>query len=144
MPALDNAAISFLASMLIGGAVYMAFYWLFTVLNTGDLAQGAEWRYDVSRINELRRHDWLYRWLRPLFLPLGRFNRGAFPGTLREMQREIQASGLPRAWLAEEYLARCEIIALLLLPLYIYLFVWLLDWPGIVLAITFTLMTAWF
>jgi tight adherence protein C len=145
MPAtLDNAAVSLLASLLAGGAVSMTAYWLFSVLNSGDLAQGNEWRYDISRINELRRQDWLYRWLRPLFLPLARFNRGAFPATLREMQREIQAAGLPRAWLPEEYLARCQAVAVLLFPLYLYLFVQLLDWPGMVLAITFSLLTAWF
>jgi tight adherence protein C len=144
LAALDNLAISFLASLLVGGAVYMVFYWLVTVLNTGDLEQGDQWRYDVSRINELRRQDFLYRWFRPLIVPLGRFNRGAFPGTMRAMAREIQAAGMTRAWLPEEYLARCELIAVALAPLYSYVFVQLLGWPGIVLAITFALLTAWF
>jgi tight adherence protein C len=144
LAALDTVTLSFLASMLVGGSVYMAFYWLVTVLNTGDLEQGAEWRYDVSRINELRRVSVLYRWFQPLIQILARFNRGAFPATMKNMAREIQAAGLSRSWLAEEYLARCELIALFLTPVYIYIFVELLDWPGIVLAITAVLLTAWF
>jgi tight adherence protein C len=144
LAALDSVTLSFLASLLVGGAVYMAFYWLVTVMSTGDLAQGKEWRYDVSRVNELRRQSVIYRSFQPAIRVLARFNRGAFPGTMKEMAREIQAAGLPRAWLPEEYLARCELIAIFLTPLYVYLFVELLDWPGIVLAITSVLLTAWF
>ncbi len=144
LAALDTVTLSFLASLLIGGSIYMAFYWLVTVLNTGDVAQGDEWRYDVSRINELRRVSPLYRWFQPVIRGLARFNRGAFPATMKEMAREIQAAGLSRSWLPEEYLARCELIALFLTPLYVFIFVRLLDWPGVVLAITAVLLTAWF
>lgn len=144
LAALDNITISFLASLLVGGSVYLAFYWLVTVLNTGDIAQGEQWRYDVSRINELRRVSPIYRSFQPVIRALARFNRGAFSATMKEMAREIQAAGLSRAWLPEEYLARCELIALFLTPLYVLLFVRLLDWPGIVLAITAVLLTAWF
>src|SRR5262245_37264579 len=126
---LDSVTLSFLASLLVGGAVYLAFYWLVTILSTGDLEQGKEWRYDVTRVNELRRHSAIYRTFQPVIQVLARFNRGAFPGTMKEMAREIQAAGLPRAWLPEEYLARCELIAVFLTPLYVYLFVELLDWP---------------
>lgn len=141
---MDHVSLSFLASLLVGGSVYMAFYWLVTVLTTDDLPQGDEWRYDVSRINELRRVSPIYRTFQPVVRLLARFNRGAFPATLREMAREIHAAGLSRAWLPEEYLARCELIALFLTPLYVYIFVSLLDWPGIVLAVCAVLLTAWF
>lgn len=141
---MDHVSLGFLASLLVGGSVYMACYWLVTVLTTDDLSQEGEWRYDVSRINELRRVSPIYRTFQPVVRLLARFNRGAFPATLREMAREIQAAGLSRAWLPEEYLARCELIALLLTPLYVYIFVSLLDWPGIVLAVCGVLLTAWF
>ena len=36
-----------------------------SVLRAEDLQQGAEWRYDISRINELRRIDAFYRLFQP-------------------------------------------------------------------------------
>ncbi|HET6882523.1 MAG TPA: type II secretion system F family protein [Pirellulales bacterium] len=114
-------------SLLAGVAVALLVRWILVALASDDLQQGHEWRYDVSRINELRQLDPLYRLLQPLIDLLARFNRGAFREQLPEIQREIFAAGLPRFWLAEEYLARAETIALLLTPLYLYFFV---SWFG--------------
>ncbi|HVA49769.1 MAG TPA: type II secretion system F family protein [Pirellulales bacterium] len=115
------------ASLLAGVAVAVLVRWLFAALTSEDLQQGHEWRYDVSRINELRQLDPLYRLLQPLVEALARFNRAAFRDQLPEIQRQVFAAGLPRFWLAEEYLARAETIALLLTPFYLYVFV---SWFG--------------
>ncbi len=92
-------------------------WWMVRVLQSEDIAQGAEWRYDVSRINELRRGDPLYRLFQPLITLLAHFNRVLFPHSLAEIHRQIQAAGLPRFWLPEEYLARAELLALFAVPL---------------------------
>ena len=105
-----------LASVLMGGAVLMVAWWFFAALLADDPDADAEWRYDRVRIAELKRHDMLYRALAPLFAVLGRVNRIVFRDSLPEVQRELQAAGLPRFWLPEEYLARCELLAILISP----------------------------
>jgi tight adherence protein C len=131
------------SSLLAGTAVFIAVYWLLTTLATDDLSQGAEWRYDVSRINELRRSDLLYRLFQPLIDVLARFNRAAFREPLVEMQREIHAAGLSRFWLAEEYLAKAELIALLLTPFYLYVLVTYGGPEAITLCPALTVFTAY-
>ena len=117
------------ASLLVGSALALGVWWLWRVLQSEDLHQGDEWRYDVSRINELRRLDFVFRVFQPVIGLLARFNRTVFRDGLSEMQREIQAAGLPRFWLAEEYLAKLELAAILLSPGVIYLFVgWFGPW----------------
>ena len=98
-----------IASALIGAAIAVLVWWAFRVLESEDLQQGAEWRYDVSRMNELRRIDPFYRLFYPVFTVLARMNRVVFRDGLGEIQREVQASGLPRFWLPEEYLARLQV-----------------------------------
>src|SRR5262245_65503249 len=100
------------ASMVVGA-------WLFVLARTGsntlhseDLEQDEAWRYDVNRINELRRQDVIYRAFHPLVRLLARFNRLAFREYLPEIGREIQDDGLHRFWLAEEYLAHIGILGL--------------------------------
>ena len=88
-----------------GGGRRLA-WWVVRVLRSEDLQQGAEWRYDVSRINELRRVDPFYRLFQPVIQLLARLNRKVFRDSLPAIQREIQAAGLPRFWLPEEYLAK--------------------------------------
>jgi tight adherence protein C len=132
-----------LASGMMGGAVFGLTWWLLAALASDDLAQGDQWRYDVTRINELRRHDALYRLLYPLFPPLARLHRAIFAPALPEVQRELQAAGLPRFWLPEEYLARCTLIALLLTPVYVYLGVDFMGTPGAVFALVLSALTAW-
>ena len=57
-------------------------WWVIGVLRSEDLQQGAEWRYDVSRINELRRLDAFYRIFQPVIQLLARLNRRIFRDSL--------------------------------------------------------------
>ncbi len=133
-----------IASVFVGVAVAAIGFWFVTILTEVDDDTDKEWRYDRTRIRELRRIDPLFRGAQPLFRVLARFNRAVFSGTLLNMRRELQAAGLPRFWLAEEYLARCEIIAMILSPAIVYLCIQFFGPPGIVLGIMMTLLTAWF
>ncbi|NMC20233.1 MAG: type II secretion system F family protein [Thermogutta sp.] len=132
------------ACLMWGTAAFFITRWLWLVLQTEDLPQGAEWRYDISRINELRRSDWFYRSFQPVLQILGRFNRGAFREALPEIQRHIHAAGLSRFWLAEEYLGKLEMIGFFLLPLYTYFFVRAVGLGGLLVAFATSLLTVWF
>jgi len=132
-----------LGSLLIGAAAFALIWTVINTLHSDDLEQEGEWRYDVNRINELRRADSLYRYFQPLIQLFARFNRGAFRESLPEISREIQAAGLPRFWTASEYLGKLELIALLMSPLYFYVCVQLMDMPGTVLAGVLTILTAY-
>ncbi len=112
---------TFLPSLAMGGAVFLAVCWLLAALSTDDLAQAQdEWRYDISRINELRRHDSMFRMFQPVIRFFARLNRGVFRDQLPEIYREIQAAGLSRFWLPEEYLARMQLISLMMFPIFLY------------------------
>ncbi|MHB1036305.1 MAG: hypothetical protein ACYC0Y_16810, partial [Pirellulales bacterium] len=126
----NSAALPAAASLLLGGAVVLAVYWLVSTLATPDLQQQDDWRYDVSRINELRRQDAFYRSFQPVLQLLARFNRAAFREHLPLIQREIQAAGESRFWLPEEYLARAELVAIFLSPVYAYFAVRWVGWGG--------------
>jgi tight adherence protein C len=130
------------ASLLVGSAAGLAGWWFARAMMEAD-AQDDEWRYDRVRIAELKKQDALYRWLYPLFGPLARVNRQLFRGSLKEIQREIQAAGLPRFWLAEEYLARCELLALAMLPAFVMGGVAIMGGPGVMMAMVFAGLTAW-
>ena len=130
----DPALLALLACGAVGLAVAALVWWVARALQTEDPKQGAEWRYDVSRINELRRVDLFFRLFQPAIELLARLNRAVFRESLPEIQREIQAAGLPRFWLAEEYLARAELIALVLAPVYIYACSRLVRPAGLLLA----------
>jgi len=132
------------AALLAGLAVAVLVWWLIAVLQSEDLKQGAEWRYDVSRINELRRSDAVYRVFQPAVGLLAVLNRIVFRESLPRMQREIQAAGLPRFWLAEEYLARAELIAVFLTPIYVYVFYDLSGPWGLLAALLAVVLTVWF
>lgn len=138
-----GAGLDWAACAMIGTALALLVWTVFTVLRSGDLAQGAEWRYDVSRINELRRVDPLYRLFQPAILMFAWFNRRAFPDSLPAIHREIQASGLPRFWLPEEYLARAQLVALFTTPAYIYVMVSLFGAVGVIAALIAVALTAW-
>jgi tight adherence protein C len=133
-----------IANGVMGAAVAVFVYWLYQVLRTEDLPQDKEWRYDVTRINELRRIDVFYRVFQPVIQLLAAFNRAAFRDALPEIQREIQAAGLPRFWLAEEYLARAELLALALTPLYGYFLYNVFGMAGLLVAVGLTVLTAYF
>ena len=138
---LDPLAI--LVNLIIGLACGLLAWWVFAALNTADLEQDTEWRYDVSRINNLRRLDIVFRILQPPIQVIARLNRAAFLDQLPEIDREIQAAGLPRFWLPEEYLARCQLIAVLLAPTFFYFCLMTMGAAGGVSAILMTVLTAW-
>lgn len=130
-------------SLMFGAAVFLFIWTIWRTLATEDLAQDNEWRYDVNRINELRRVSPFFRTLQPLVQSFARFNRGAFVDQLPEIGREIQAAGLARFWTAEEYLARIEIQALMLMPAFVYASTQMMGPAGIVMAIMFTILTGY-
>lgn len=132
-----------MACAMAGLAVGMLVWWVLGVIESDDVAQGAEWRYDVSRMNELRRDDLLYRLFQPVLQILARMNRALFRKSLPEIFREIQAAGLPRFWLPEEYLGRIELVALFTTPLYVYVFFSLFESAGLALAVVAVAATAW-
>jgi tight adherence protein C len=131
------------ANLLIGGAIFVIAWWFFAALFASDDKADAEWRYDRVRIAELKRLDPLYRYLQPLIAGLARVNRAAFGGSLPAIQREILAAGLPRFWLPEEYLARCELIAIMLLPPLVASSVGIMGPVGIVMALVLAGLIAW-
>ena len=132
------------ASLLVGAAIVVLVWWVFRVLESDDLAQGSEWRYDVSRMNELRRIDPLYRLFQPLLSVLARMNRVIFVDRLPEVYRQIQAAGLPRFWLPEEYLGRMQLLALCSTPWWIYMLSWIFGSQGMLLVPVAVIATALF
>ncbi|MDG1873679.1 MAG: type II secretion system F family protein, partial [Mariniblastus sp.] len=139
LSAMDWTAI--VPTFVISVSVFSFVYWIVRSLESGDLQQGDEWRFDVSRINDLRRNDPFFRLFQPVLQIFARFNRGAFRDQLPEIQREIQAAGLPRSWLAEEYLGKLEFVGLLLSPMIFYGCVNWMGAAGIMLGIILTLLT---
>ncbi|MFM9065976.1 MAG: type II secretion system F family protein [Planctomycetota bacterium] len=135
--------LSLLACGLVGGGAALLVWWVLRALASDDLSQGSEWRYDVSRINELRRQDMMFRVLQPLIQFVARFIRGAFGAGLPEVTREIHASGLSRCWLPEEYLARQTLVAVFLWPAMAYVCWTLFDAPGIFLSLMMLGVTIW-
>ncbi len=130
-------------SLMFGAAGFLFTWTIWKTLSTEDLTQDTEWRYDVNRINELRRISVFYRTLQPVVQSFARFNRGAFAEQLPEIGREIQAAGLPRFWTAAEYLALIELQALLMMPAYVYACVQIMGPAGFVLALLFTVLTGY-
>ena len=133
--ALDAAWLPLVSSLLMGLAIASLWYWLAKTLDLDDLEQGDKWRYDIARINELRRLDPLFRYLQPVIQQFAKFNRVMFRGSMSEIQRELQAAGLPRFWLPEEYLGRCQLIALMLTPGIVYTCIAIMGNAGIVLGL---------
>lgn len=136
--------LSALGSAAMGAALATLGWWIFQVLQSEDLQQGDQWRYDVSRINELRRTDSFYRLFHPAVKLLAGVNRRVFRESLPAVHREIQAAGLSRFWMPEEYLAKAELIALLLSPIYVWMCTAMFGQPGLVMAALAVILTAWF
>lgn len=132
-----------IASLVVALAVFVLIMTILNTLHSVDMEQDENWRYDVNRINELRRIDLVYRALQPVMQLFASINRIVFRDQMREIGREIQAAGLPRFWMPEEYLAKLEIIALLLSPAYVYAFVSMMGPAGGVTAIVMTVVTGW-
>ena len=139
----SGAALQAAASAVVGIAAAAFAWWIVAVLRSEDLQQGDQWRYDVSRINELRRADWFFRLLQPAVQLLARPNRKLFRDGLPAVGREIQAAGLSRFWLPEEYLGKIELIALFCAPIYIYFFFGWFGGVGLLLSAVFVALTAW-
>jgi len=131
------------ASGLLSAAVFLVVWIIVRALATEDLSQDDEWRYDVSRINELRRISVLYRLSYPVMHGLAALNRRAFRDQLPEINRQILAAGLPRYWTAEEWLAKIELQALLgAFPIF-YGCLEMMGPPGVVLGAVLTIVAAW-
>lgn len=134
----DMAAL--IPTLVAGGAVFALAWWVVRVLATDDLQQGNEWRYDVSRINELRHADSFFRVFQPVVQGFAKFNRVAFSNLLPEVKREVQVAGLSRAWLPEEYLGKLQFIALIISPAIFFLCIRFMGSAGVVLAVVSTLL----
>lgn len=131
------------SSLLVGFGAFALLRTLFVTLSSDDLQQDDAWRYDINRINQLRKLSPLYRSFQPVFDLLSRINVKFFPRQIPEISRQVQAAGLPRYWTGADWLARCQLIALLTAPLYIYICVEVMGGPGLILASVLTGMTAW-
>jgi tight adherence protein C len=133
-----------LCCLIAGGGCGVLVWWVLQALATeDDTQQDDEWRYDVNRINSLRRMDVLYRLFQPLIRVFAKLNRAALGDRLREVDREIQAAGLPRYWLPEEYLGRAELIAVLLAPAYLTASIMYQGLSGVITGLVLTGLTVW-
>ncbi len=129
-----------LASGFLGAGIFLLWWSIVRVLASDELTQWDEWRYDVSRINELRKASPLYRVFQPLMHGLARFNRRAFRDQLPEISREILAAGHSRYWTPDEWLSRIQIISCLFaLPIF-YFCLNIMGPPGIVLGMVMTIL----
>lgn len=126
----------------MAGAAFVLVRTVRNTLYSQDLEQGQEWRYDVNRINELRAHSPVYRIFYPIIVVLAAFNRRLFRDSLPKVAREVQAAGFSRFWTPEEFLARQQLYALLLTPIYIAVCVDFFDELGIVTGIGLAALTA--
>ncbi len=128
---------------LAAGAAFVLARTVWNTLYSEDLEQGKDWRYDVNRINELRQQSAIYRIFYPIIVVLSAMNRRLFRDSLPSVAREIQAAGHSRFWTGEEFLARQQVIALLLGPAYVSLCYDFMGEVGVVSGIGLTLLTAY-
>lgn len=133
-----------LGSVLSGAAVFVLIRTVRNTLYSEDLEQGKEWRYDVNRINELRNHSLIFRVFYPPMIVLSAFNRRLFQDSLPTVAREVQAAGHSRFWTPEEFLARQQVVSLLIAPLYFYFCISFFELPGSVMAFGLTGLTTLF
>ncbi len=130
------------ASGLLGAGVFIFCWTVFRVLATEDLQQDDEWRYDVTRINELRRTSLFYRMFQPIIQGFAILNRRAFHTELGEIHRQLLASGQSRFWTAEEWLGKIELQAMFFsLPIF-YVCLKIMGPPGVVLGGVITVLVA--
>ncbi|MEM9943846.1 MAG: type II secretion system F family protein [Planctomycetota bacterium] len=131
---------AFLPTLVLATATFAFVYWVWMVLQTGDLEQGNEWRFDVTRINDLRRKDSTYRAFQPIIQAFAKFNRGILGDQLPEIYREIQAAGLPRSWLPEEYIGKLQFVGLLMSPFFISFAVYYMGPAGAILGLVLSVL----
>ena len=132
------------ASSFMGVALFVLSRTVRNTLHSQEGTQDDQWRYDINRMNELRKISALYRIFQPVIHLLARLNQRAFAEQMPEVRREMQAAGLSRSWTPAEYVARMELIAILLSPVYIYFCIDMMGNAGIVLALVATVVTVWF
>ena len=140
----DMVAIQIAASGTIALAMSILTWWVFRSLASENLEQGNEWRFDVNRVNELRKKDDIFRCFQPVIQVFARINRNIFSDSLPVIEREINAAGLPRFWLPEEYLGKLQFIASLFMPFYLWVFIREFGEVGIIFGLFAFLMTTWF
>jgi tight adherence protein C len=133
----------FIASGLMGAGVAVFWWTLTRVLASEDASQTDEWRYDVNRINELRRASWFYRLFQPLIQGLAVLNRRAFRQELPEIGRQIVVAGHSRFWTPEEWLSRIEILSLLFSFPIFYGCIEIMGPPGVVLGGVLTVLVGY-
>jgi tight adherence protein C len=132
------------SSAMLAASLYVFARTIRNTLYSEDLSQTDEWRYDITRINALREQSVIYRIFYPLIRLFAALNRGMLRETLPEVERETQAAGFSRFWTPAEFLARQQVISLLLMPLYVYVCVEVMEMPGLVMAIVLTGLTSYF
>ena len=143
-PQPDLLPIRLAASGAVATGLALFTWWILRSLSTEDLEQDSEWRFDVNRVNELRRIDDIFRNFQPIIQIFARINRNMFSDSLPMIEREIQAAGLPRFWMPEEYLGKLQFIALLITPFYLWFFVSYFGDVGFILGIFGFVITSWF
>ena len=62
----QSDALALLPCTVLAAALAMATWWVIRALTSDDLEQEAEWRFDISRINALRKLDSTFRLFQPL------------------------------------------------------------------------------
>ena len=139
----DLLAVRLIASGAIAIGLAIFAWWIIRSLASEDLEQENEWRFDINRMNELRRLDSIYRNFQPVIDLFARINRNMFSDSLPSIEREISAAGLPRFWLPEEYLGKTQFMAVVLTPVYLWFFTSSFGEVGIALALLGFIVTAW-
>ena len=142
-PQPDLLLIRLLGSAATAAGIAILAWWIIRSLSSEDLEQDSEWRFDVNRVNELRRIDDIFRSFQPIIKIFARINRNMFSDSLPLIAREINAAGLPRFWMPEEYLGKMQFIALLITPFYLWFFVSYFGDVGVILSVFGFIITAW-
>ena len=139
----DLIAVRLIASAGIGSGVAIFAWWIIRSLASEDLEQDNEWRFDINRVNQLRRSDQIFRTFQPAIQIFARINRNMFAESLANIAREINAAGLPRFWLPEEYLGKLQCVAALFSCLYLWFFVRAFGAVGVAMALFGFILTSW-
>jgi tight adherence protein C len=135
------AALPWIASALLGLAVFI-FWWSLTGwLATDDQQQDDDWRFDINRINELRQVSPFFRAFQPVIQGFAAINRRAFRDELPDISRELLAAGHSRFWTAAEWLGKAELQAILLAFPIFYVCLEVMGPPGVVLGGVLTVVT---
>ena len=131
------------ASLMLAAGLFVMVRTMQRAITSDPEDDDDTWRHDHLRMTELRRRSLIYRFLQPLVVTLGRFNRRAFQDALPGISRDIHAAGLPRFWTPQEYLGTIQILATLLTPAYVYVGFDLAGPPGLLGGLAAGPGTAW-